>query len=360
MADTGSDSDFESLDELRLELGNAVSERDSWRTQAHLHEKHLNRILTSPAWKITKPFRIVNLIAWKVKPSLKHVETQNWIPDSKGKTVFDIVKNESTFECNNAKLDVERIAYFAQWSSSEKVSTSTQRLIKELMEFGYSVVLISACESPKPLDIDDDIRQKITIIRKPNIGYDFGSWSVAMQLLPTSRSAGHVIVVNDSLVGPFTGLYDLFSALESSPYDVTGITDSIQMRHHVQSYLLHFKNGSFQNPGIVDFWNNIFVQEDKMEVIKSYELGLTAKAQAANLFVGALYPWNLVGQYWHNPSVDRWMRLIDLGFPFVKREVVREANSKTLKSLVSKVDEKFSIGSDFDQEILGLRNSASN
>jgi hypothetical protein len=97
-----------------------------------------------------------------------------------------------------------------------------------------------------------------------------------------------------------------------------------------------------------------------MEVIKSYELGLTAKAQAANLFVGALYPWNLVGQYWHNPSVDRWMRLIDLGFPFVKREVVREANSKTLKSLVSKVDEKFSIGSDFDQEILGLRNSASN
>jgi hypothetical protein len=360
MADTGSESDFENLQELKQELGSAVSERDSWRIQAQLSENHLTRILTSPAWKITKPFRILNLLAWKVKPSLKHVETQNWIPESKGKTVFEIVKNESTFECSNANLNVERIAYFAQWSASEKVSISTQRLIKELIEFGYSVVLISACESTKVLEMDDDIRQKITIIRKPNIGYDFGSWSVAMQLLPTSRSASHVIVVNDSLVGPFAGLKDLFTALESSPFDVTGITDSIQMRHHVQSYLLHFKNGSFQNPGIVDFWNNIFVQEDKMEVIKSYELGLTAKAQAANLFVGALYPWNLVGQYWHNPSVDRWRRLIDLGFPFIKREVFREANSKTLKSLTSKVNETFSIGSDFDQEILGLRNSANN
>jgi hypothetical protein len=360
MVDTGGESDFKNLDQLRKELNEAISERDGWRMRAQLSENHLTSILSSPAWKITKPIRIVNLLAWRLKPSLKHEETQNWMPEPKGKTVFEIVKNESTFECDNANLNVERIAYFAQWSSSEKVSTSTQRLIKELIEFGYSVVLVSACESPKPLEVNDDIRQNITIIRKPNIGYDFGSWSVAMQLLPSSRSASHVIVVNDSLVGPFTGLKDLFISLESSPFDVTGMTDSIQMRHHVQSYLLHFKNGSFQNQAIVEFWNNIFVQEDKMEVIKSYELGLTAKAQAAGFFVGALYPWNLVGQYWQNPSVDRWRRLIELGFPFVKREVVRKANSKKLKSIISKVGEVFSINNDLEQEVLDLRNSTNN
>ena len=357
MDNTESKSDFENLDELRHELTSALSERDNWRIQAQLSENHLNRIFASPAWKITKPFRILNLLMWKWKPSLRHTEAQTWIPESKGKTVFEQVKNQTSFECNNANLENEKIAYFAQWSSSEKVSASTQVLIKELIEFGYSVVLVSACESPKDLEIKDDIREQITVIRKPNIGYDFGSWSVAMQLLPATRNAQNVIVVNDSLVGPFTDLIDLFTALEASPFDVTGITDSVQMRHHVQSYFLHFKNGSFQNPEIVDFWNNIFVQEDKMDVIKSYELGLTAKGQAAGLFVGALYPWNLVGQYWQNPSVDGCRRLINLGFPFVKREVLRESNSKNLKSLISKVNESFSIKENLEQEILELRNS---
>jgi len=355
MADTGGESDLKNLDELSEELNNAISERDSWRMRAQLSENHLTSILSSPAWKMTKPIRIINLLAWKIKPSLKHEETKNWIPEPQGKTVFEIVGNESIFECNNANLDVERIAYFAHWSETEKVSTSTQRLIKELIEFGYSVVLISACESTKVLEINDDIRQNITIIRKPNIGYDFGSWSVAMQLLPSSRSARQVIVVNDSLVGPFTGLKDLFTALESSSFDVTGITDSIQIRHHIQSYLLHFKNGSFQNPEIIDFWNNIFVQENKFGVIKSYELGLTAKAQAANLYVGALYSWNLVGQYWQNPSVACWSRLIDLGFPFVKRQVVRDLSSRNLKSLISHCSESFSATTDFYNDMEEIR-----
>lgn len=353
-----SESNFEDPDELRQELTSALSDRDKWRIQAQLSESQLNRIFASPAWKVTKPFRILNLLAWKWRPSLKYTEAQTWTPESKGKTVFEIVKNQTTFECNNANLENDRIAYFAHWSSSEKVSVSTNLLLKELIEHGYSVLFISACESPKVLEIDDDIRQKITVIRKPNIGYDFGSWSVAMQLLPSSRSARNVIVVNDSLVGPFMGLSHLFTRLETSPFDVTGITDSIQMRHHVQSYFLHFKNGSFQHPGIVDFWNNIFVQEDKMEVIKSYELGLTAKAQASQLYVGALYPWNLVGQYWQNPSVDGWSRLIDLGFPFVKREVVRESSLKNLKSLLSKVNKTFSTSKHLEQEVLELRGSS--
>ena len=357
MGNKESESDFENLDELRHELTSALSERDNWRIQAQLSENHLNQIFASPAWRVTKPFRILNLLMWKWKPSLKHTEAQTWIPESKGKTVFELVKNQTSFECNNANLENEKIAYFAQWSSSEKVSASTQVLVKELIEFGYSVVLISACESPKALEMNDDVRKQITVIRKPNIGYDFGSWSVAMQLVPATRTARNVIVVNDSLVGPFTGLSDLLTALESSPFDVTGITDSVQMRHHVQSYMLHFKNGSFQNIGIVDFWNNIFVQEDKMEVIKSYELGLTAKAQAARLYVGALYPWNLVGQYWQNPSVDGWSRLIDLGFPFVKREVARESSSKNFKSLISKVNETFSTAKNLEQELLDLRDS---
>ena len=353
MTNNESGSEFQNLIELNQALADALSDRDDWRIHAQLSESHLRRILDSPAWKITKPFRVINLLFWRWKPSLKHVEAQNWVPESKGKTVFEMVQNATTFECHNASLDNSRIAYFAHWSASEKVSRSTQLLIKELIEFGYSVVLVSACESPANLDIDEEMRQKISIIRKPNIGYDFGSWSVAMQLLPSTRNATHVIIVNDSLVGPFTGLKDLLTKMESSPFDVTGVTDSVQMRHHVQSYFVHFKNGSFQNQEIVDFWNHIHVQEEKMDVIKSYELGLTARAQAARLFVGALYPWNLVGQYWENPSFDRWERLLDLGFPFIKRQVSRESRAARNKTLIPKIEKRFKISQILKSEISG-------
>jgi hypothetical protein len=160
----------EDLVELKQSLTRALSDRDNWRIHAELSESHLRQIKQSPAWKITKPFRILNLLAWKIKPSLKHGESRNWIPETKGQTVFEIVKNQVSIECANANLENDKIAFLAQWSSTVQVPSSTTLLIRELIECGYSVILVSACESLKPLAIDDDIKQKITIIRKPNIG----------------------------------------------------------------------------------------------------------------------------------------------------------------------------------------------
>ena len=343
--------ELDDLVELKLDLAKALSDRDNWRIHAQLSESHLRQITQSPAWKITKPFRILNLIAWKVKPSLRHGESRNWIPEANGKTVFEIAENQVFIECNNAKLENEKIAFLAQWSFTEEVPRSTLLLISELIKYGYSVILISACESLNPLIIDDEVRQKITIIRKPNIGYDFGSWSVGMQMLPTARTAKNVLVVNDSLIGPFSSISNLLTLIEKSSFDITGVTDSVQIRHHVQSYLLHFKNGSFQNSEIIKFWNEIRVQEDKMDVVQAYEIGLTATAQANGFYVGAIFPWNLVGQYWHNPSVDRWQRLLDLGFPFIKREVARESKSAKKRTLIPAIEKHFNVVESLKDEI---------
>ena len=341
----------EDVVELKLELARALSDRDNWRIHAQLSESHLRQITQSPAWKITKPFRVLNLLAWKVKPSLKHGESRNWIPETKGQTVFEIVKNQVSIECTNANLENNKIAFLAQWSSTEQVPRSTILLIGELIECGYSVILVSACEGPNPLAIDSEVKEKITIIRKPNIGYDFGSWSVAMQMLPSSRNATEVLVLNDSLIGPFSSIKKLLGAVEESSFDITGVTDSVQIRHHVQSYLLHFKNGSFQNSEIEDFWNGVRTQEDKMDVVQAYEIGLTATAQANGFYVGAVFPWNLVGQYWNNPSVDRWQRLLDLGFPFIKREVARESKAANKQTLIPTIEKYFDVSESLKSEI---------
>jgi hypothetical protein len=342
---------IEDLVELNQALASALSDRDNWRIQAQLSDGHLRQITQSPAWKITKPFRLLNLLAWKIKPSLKHGESRNWSPEAKGPTIFELVDSATSIECNNADLDNQKIAFLAQWSSTEQIPTSTNLLIHGLIEHGYSVILVSACESDKALVIDSEVKQRITILRKPNIGYDFGSWSVAMQFFPKSRNAKDTLILNDSLIGPFKSITDLLTDIESSPFDVTGVTDSVQHRHHIQSYLLHFKNGSFQNPGIKDFWNGVRLQEDKMDVVQAYEIGLTATVQANGFYAGAIFPWNLVGQYWHNPSVDRWQRLLDLDFPFIKREVARESKAAKKLTLLTAIEKRFEVAESLKLEI---------
>ena len=115
---------------------------------------------------------------------------------------------------------------------------------------------------------------------------------------------------------------------------------------------MHFNKKAFSHQALQKFWKEVYEQDEKMDVVEAYELGLTATAQANNLFVGALFPWNLVGQYWHNPSVDRWKRLLDLGFPFVKREVTRESSKSNRGRILDLLVKKFGIDQEFQNEIL--------
>jgi lipopolysaccharide biosynthesis protein len=251
-----------------------------------------------------------------------------------------------------ADISNRKIAIFAHWSESEKLSASAERTIDSLIEAKYSVVLVSSCESVNQLSMKNGLKNQITVIRKPNIGYDFGSWSTAIQMLPKLVDTEQVIIINDSLIGPFSSIGEFINELENSPYDVTGVTDSNQIRYHIQSFMVHFKNGSFQHKMVQNFWKEIHVQESKFDLVRTYEIGLSVTAQSAGLYVGSLFPWNLVGQSWQNPSVDRWGRLLELGFPFVKREVARESADARKKRLIPKIKKHFSVDTELEQEII--------
>jgi lipopolysaccharide biosynthesis protein len=137
---------------------------------------------------------------------------------------------------------------------------------------------------------------------------------------------------------------DLLGLMASSPYDITGITDSLQIRYHIQSYMMHFKNGSLNSDALRSFWLEVRSQDEKMDVIQAYELGLTSKAQSNGFYVGAIFPWNLVTDYWENPSIHGANRLLELGMPFVKREVIRSLSKKELSQIKSKIGNLYSLG----------------
>src|SRR3954468_2125635 len=78
--------------------------------------------------------------------------------------------------------DAERIAFVAHWSVGEHQSRSATTLVAELQRLGYRVVVCSTSTAEGPLDfaVEGVALDELTVLRRPNEGYDFGSWGVAM------------------------------------------------------------------------------------------------------------------------------------------------------------------------------------
>jgi lipopolysaccharide biosynthesis protein len=165
----------------------------------------------------------------------------------------------------------------------------------------------------------------VTILRKPNVGYDFGSWTVALNRLPAIAGAPRVVLTNDSMAGPFASLATILRRCETAGADVVGLTDSRQYFHHLQSYFLCFNNGVLRDRPLAGFFDRVRVEHDKWEIIRRYELGLSKLLGRESYGMSPLFPAaEVVGQSGDNPVIKAWWRLLERGFPFVKREIVRD------------------------------------
>lgn len=220
----------------------------------------------------------------------------------------------------------ERIAFLAHWSESERQSRSTLTLIAELQRLGYRVVVSSTSPAHGPLDFGSgDVRlDELTVLRRPNQGYDFGSWAVATVARAELLERPYVLMVNDSLVGPFAPLDDVVAHFEQSSADVWGMVESNQFAPHLQSFFRGFRYGVLAEPTMRRFWRDLRVVPDKSALIQAYEFGFTEfLVRHAFTTTQFVHHSEVVGEGL-NPTMLGWQALLDAGVPFVKRELIRE------------------------------------
>ena len=84
-----------------------------------------------------------------------------------------------------------------------------------------------------------------------------------------------VLLLNDSLVGPFAPIDHLLERFHRSHADVWGMTDTEQLGHHLQSYCLGFRRAAWTirssaRSGRASGW-----KPSRDDVIQRYELGLS-------------------------------------------------------------------------------------
>ena len=212
-----------------------------------------------------------------------------------------------------------RVAIVASWARSPIVSRSLSAYLAELDRCGFATIVVSSSEHSEPLEWPYGIPPTTIVVRRRNLGHDFGSWAAALEAFPTVRSADHVLLTNDSMIGPLVPLSPILGKATSTEANVVALTDSFQIGHSLQSYFMMFNRGVLQTTEWKAFFRGIRHQAEKLDVVFRYELAVAKIAVIGAYGWSAMFSAERVGAQHRNPTLDHWKELLDLGFPFVKR-----------------------------------------
>jgi hypothetical protein len=260
-----------------------------------------------------------------------------------------------------------KVALFMHFDGAGRVRPQLIDYVRQLRENGRSVVFVSNSGALAPASIAALQPHCAGIIIRRNRGYDFGAWCDAVEHLGLPRiGTEEVIFANDSVFGPLTQLGPTLGRLDYGKTDIWGLTESWQYRYHLQSFFMAFGPTALRDPAFAKFWGGIKPVPSKLYIIRSYEIGITQKMMKAGLRCAAMWPYhellesvdydslddlitqaetdtgkvdpilrNRKAQIIHlrdciarrialNPTADLWRQLLVSGFPFIKRELLRE------------------------------------
>lgn len=241
------------------------------------------------------------------------------------------------------------VAVFIHFDPEGRVRPRVRRYLAALREAGLSVVFASNAERLLP---DDEAALRglcdAYLVRR-NIGYDFGAMREALTHWRLPREATRsVLLVNDSVVGPFALLRPLLDRIDFATADVWGATDSPQRGWHLQSFFLAAGRAALTHPAWAAFWDDVRPAQSKEWVIGRYEIGLSQRLLASGLRGRALFPYEALlarlaedgpaspahsAQRMQsrrivarggvlNPTAHLWREVLRAGFPFIKRELL--------------------------------------
>ncbi len=260
-----------------------------------------------------------------------------------------------------------RVALFMHFDGSGGVRPAVLAYVRELVAAGRSVVFVTNAGRLTEAAIAALGDAGASIMIRRNIGYDFGAWRDAIETLALPRAdTEELIICNDSVFGPVRPLDLTLLRLNYDEADVWGLTESWQRRYHIQSYFIAFGRVALHNPGFRKFWAQVLPAPAKSFIIHRYEVGLTQAMLKAGLRVAAVWPYetltkmvlreqlqpyleaestqgakldpmdltrwlhvlrlrNAIAQRQAlNPTSDLWRQLLLAGYPFIKRELLRD------------------------------------
>jgi hypothetical protein len=226
-----------------------------------------------------------------------------------------------------ASPEARWVTYFMYLPGGE-LNAGHHFTLMRLQSLSLPVLVVCAC--PRNAAVLQALSERCdALLWKDLPGYDFSAYRLALSHLANLSPGADVLVMNDSVYGPFTDLKDVF---DGAPWALTGFTASNQRAPHFQSYAFLLRDVQRSTmvrlapvllPGIAfnEFRHIIDLQETRF-----------ARVAARSMSVGALWFGDVreIG----DPTLARPMELLDNGFPFLKRSLLGKHESLIARETV--------------------------
>lgn len=183
-------------------------------------------------------------------------------------------------------LTKNRAIIFVHYDKNHIVDNYIYHYLKELKKNASYLLFVSTSNLVEK-DVENLAKYCTNVIVRENIGYDFMSYKVGLESFDY-LSYDEVVICNDSVYGPLYSLENVFNKMQNDTCAFWGITDNKDIGYHLQSYFLVFKKSVIQSDAFKSFWDNVEILNDKNEIIKKYEVGLT-KHLLQNGYSSAVY-----------------------------------------------------------------------
>jgi hypothetical protein len=255
------------------------------------------------------------------------------------------------------------VAIFVHWSKNDEISNHDLHVIDTLSNEFQKVLVISNSNTKTSSTIfkSNDLHQNVFFISRPNEGYDFGGYQFGLNLLENfSKDITELLLMNNSVFLIKDSLSDLMTRVRSTKADITGLTNSNERRAHIQSYFLFFGPRAIQDAGLWKWFEGLNTISDKQATVDSLEIPMMLAMSRLGFETSVVWNFSLLNQFmfssiaanilsefrresgvtyrlrsmkkgkFHNATHYMWAYLIELGFPFIKKDLLR---SKTLSNL---------------------------
>jgi len=196
------------------------------------------------------------------------------------------------------------------------LSAGQRFTLERLKALALPVLVVCAC--PRDSAVLPVLRELCdALLWKDLPGYDFSAYRLALSHLAAHSPGADVLVMNDSVYGPFSDLREVF---DTAPWGLTGFTASNQRAPHIQSYAFLLRDvrpstmvwlAPVLLPGLAfnQFRQVVDLQETRF-----------ARVASRSMSVGALWFGDVRDV--SDPTLARPLELLDGGFPFLKRSLL--------------------------------------
>lgn len=207
------------------------------------------------------------------------------------------------------------VAYFI-YAPEGHLSPSQRFTLDRLKSTALPLLVVCAC--PRDAAVLQELAGCCDALMWKDLpGYDFSAYRLLLSHLAACSPGADVLVMNDSVYGPFTDLREVF---DTAPWALTGFTASNLRGAHIQSYAFLLRElrpatllrlAPVLPPGIAfnQFRQIIDLQESRF-----------ARVAARSMSVGALWFGDV--RELSDPTLARPLELLDNGFPFLKRSLL--------------------------------------